>query len=147
MIEPSRADIFKALILRNDSVFVHMMPKWPGAVVPAKLKTKKQIVLQLGYDMPVPIPDLLFNDNGLSATLTFGGKPFKVSVPWESIYAMVGSDAKGVVFKDSCPPDVLKEIVEESERREEEPARPNVISMDAASRRLRGRALRSGGAP
>ncbi len=35
-----------------------------------------------------PIPDLLATDEGISATLTFNGAPFKTFVPWSAVAFM-----------------------------------------------------------
>ena len=38
--------------------------------------------------MAVPIPDLRVDSEGISGTLSFSRKPFKVRIPWDAIFAL-----------------------------------------------------------
>jgi len=59
--------------------------------------------------MPVPIPDLLLDTNGVSGTLSFEGTPFKCFVPWDAVFALVADDGKGKVWVDEVPPEVYQQ--------------------------------------
>jgi hypothetical protein len=59
--------------------------------------------------MPVPIPDLRLDEEGMSCTLSFNRTPFFCVVPWPSVYAMVGDDGRGMVWPDDVPPEVASQ--------------------------------------
>jgi hypothetical protein len=82
-------------------------PRAARVVVPPWFKKQPQLVLQIGLNMPVPIPDLRLDDEGMSCTLSFNRAPFYCVVPWPSVYAMVGDDGRGMVWPDDVPPEVV----------------------------------------
>src|SRR5215472_3079618 len=96
---PPKKEVALAL-LETSSVFVHLDPRRPLVVVPPSFKKQPQLVLQVGMNMPVPIPDLRLDDEGMSCTLSFKGTPFFCVVPWPSVFAMVDEDARGMVWPD-----------------------------------------------
>ncbi|HEV3194374.1 MAG TPA: hypothetical protein VGY54_27940 [Polyangiaceae bacterium] len=59
--------------------------------------------------MPVPIPDLRLDDDGMSCTLSFNRAPFFCGVPWSSVFAMVGEDGRGMVWPDDVPAEVARQ--------------------------------------
>src|SRR6202022_5111453 len=80
--------------------------------VPPWFKKNPQLVLQVGLSMPVPIPDLRLDDDGLSCTLSFNRAPFFCVVPWTSVFAMVGDDGRGMVWPDDVPAEVARQAQE-----------------------------------
>jgi stringent starvation protein B len=60
--------------------------------------------------MPVPIPDLRVDEEGVFGTLSFKGVPFTCFVPWRSVFALVGEDGKGMVWSAEMPPEVAGEL-------------------------------------
>jgi hypothetical protein len=60
-------------------------------------------------NMPVPIPDLRLDEEGLACTLSFNRSPFYCVVPWLSVFAMVGDDGRGMVWPDEVPPEIAKQ--------------------------------------
>jgi len=94
------------LLISRGSVFVHINPRGPDVFVPSRLKHQDQVVLQIGLNMPVPIPDLYIGDEKLCGTLSFKGVPFACTVPWSAVFAVVGEDARGRVWEDAVPPSV-----------------------------------------
>jgi hypothetical protein len=105
---PPKKDVALALLERS-SVYVHLDPRPPAAVVPPWFKKQPQLVLQVGMNMPVPIPDLRLDDDGLSCTLSFNRAPFFCVVPWTSVFAMVGDDGRGMVWPDDVPAEVARQ--------------------------------------
>jgi stringent starvation protein B len=105
---PPKKEVALALLERS-SVHLHLDPRAPGVVVPAWFKKQPQLVLQIGLNMPVPIPDLRLDEEGMSCTLSFNRAPFFCVVPWSSIYAMVGDDGRGMVWPDDVPPEVAQQ--------------------------------------
>jgi len=105
---PPKKEIALALLERS-SVHVHLDPRAQGVLVPAWFKKQPQLVLQIGLNMPVPIPDLRLDEEGLSCTLSFNRTGFFCVVPWPSVYALVGDDGRGMVWPDNVPPEVANQ--------------------------------------
>ena len=104
------------MLLLRGSVFVHLDPRADGVLVPQWLREQAQLVLQIGLDMPVPIPDLRVDDRGVSGTLSFQRSPFTCSVPWSSVFAIVGDDGRGMVWPTDFPPEIANEVARETAR-------------------------------
>ncbi|MEO8798396.1 MAG: hypothetical protein ABI551_10960 [Polyangiaceae bacterium] len=94
-------------ILEQSKVRLHLDPRADGVVVPLQFKRQPQLLLDIGLNLPVPIPDLYLDDDKITCTLSFGGRPFYCILPWPSIFAMVGDDGRGMVWPDSLPPEVV----------------------------------------
>lgn len=105
---PPKKDVALALLERS-SIYVHLDPRQPAVVVPNWFKKQPQLVLQVGLDMAVKIPDLRLDDDGMSCTLSFNRAPFFCVVPWGSVFAMVGEDGRGMVWPDDVPAEVARQ--------------------------------------
>ncbi len=103
------------------SVFVHLDPRLEGVKAPAWLSRQPQLVLQIGLDLPIPIPDLRIDEEGISATLSFSRTPYACVVPWDSVFALVGEDGRGMVWPEDLPVEIEREVERESGRRAPEP--------------------------
>ena len=112
---PGKKDVVRSLLLKG-TVFVHLDPRREGVVVPPWLRQQPQLVLQVGLDMAIPIPDLKVDEHGVFGTLSFSRKPFTCSVPWHGVFAVVGDDGKGMVWPESMPPEVASEVEREARR-------------------------------
>lgn len=126
---PRKKDVARALLLRG-SVFVHLDPRRPGVLVPARLRNQAHVVLQVGIDMPVPIPDLRVDEEGIFGTLSFKGIPFSCFVPWDGVFALVGEDTKGMVWNAHMPDEAKSQMVmthDQPASKEELPS--NVVSL------------------
>jgi stringent starvation protein B len=110
---PPKKEVGLALLERS-SVYVHLDPRQETVVVPAWFKKQPQLVLQVGMNMPVAIPDLRFDDDGMSCTLSFNRAPFFCVVPWSSVFAMIGDDGRGMVWPDDVPAEVTRQAQERS---------------------------------
>jgi stringent starvation protein B len=93
-------------LLEHSSVFIHLDPRNERVHVPAWFKRQAQLVLQIGLNMPIPIPDLNLDDEGISCTLSFNRSPHYCRLPWASVFALVGEDGRGMVWPDDVPPEV-----------------------------------------
>jgi len=102
---PPKKDVALAL-LQGPSLFIHLDPRKTEVVVPAYFKKQPQLVLQVGMNMAIPIPDLKVDDEGVSCTLSFNRRPFWCRLPWTAIYALVGEDMKGMIWPDEVPSEV-----------------------------------------
>ncbi len=106
---PPKKDVAHALLERG-SLYLHLDPRREGVVVPRHFRSQPQLVLQVGLDLPVPIPDLVVDDEGVIGTLSFSRTPFQCRVPWTSVFGMVGDDGRGVVWQDDLPPEVAEDV-------------------------------------
>src|SRR5689334_5193758 len=112
---PSKQDVARALLLKG-TMFLHLDPRIEGVVVPPWLKRQPQLVLQVGLDMAVPIPDLRVDEYGVFGTLTFNRTAFTCSVPWEALFALGGDDGRGMVWPDSMPKEIADEVEREAKK-------------------------------
>jgi hypothetical protein len=94
---PAKKDVFAAL-LQEGWVHVYLDPRRPGVVVPRRFARQPQLLLAYGNNMPVPIPDLRFDDRGIRATLSFARRPHRTFVPWTAVYAITRPDGSGTYY-------------------------------------------------
>jgi stringent starvation protein B len=106
---PPKKDVALAL-LEGPSVFVHLDPRSQGVVVPKWFLGQPQLVLQIGLNMAIPIPDLKVDEDGLSCTLSFSRSPFWCCIPWSAVYALVGEDGRGMVWPNDVPPELAVQM-------------------------------------
>jgi stringent starvation protein B len=128
---PPKKEVALALLERS-SVYVHLDPRQTAVVVPAWFRKQPQLVLQIGLNMPVPIPDLRLDEDGLSCTLSFNRAPFYCVVPWASVFAMVGEDGRGMVWPDDVPAEVARQAqVRAVDSPPKEPAKVSTLDREA----------------
>jgi stringent starvation protein B len=106
---PPKKDVAMAL-LQGPSVYIHLDPRKPEVMVPAWFKKQAQLVLQVGLNMAIPIPDLKVDEDGVSCTLSFNRAPFWCRLPWTAIYALVGEDGRGMVWPSEVPSEVAAQM-------------------------------------
>ena len=106
---PPKKDVANALVERG-SLFVHLDPRSEGVVVPPWLAKQPQLVLQVGLDLAVPIPDLRIDDDGVFGTLSFNRSPFACSVPWSAVFALVDDEGIGMVWPEDLPAELAAEV-------------------------------------
>jgi hypothetical protein len=100
--EVSKREMASAL-LKGSSIYVHLDPRRNEVLVPKEYRDKYQLILQIGYALPLPIPDLELSEEGFSATLSFHHEPSFCRVPWSAVYAMVNEEGKGGAWYTSVP--------------------------------------------
>jgi hypothetical protein len=105
---PPKKEVALALLERS-SVFVHLDPRQTSVVVPPWFKKQPQLVLQVGLNMSVRIPDLRVDEEGMTCTLSFNRSPFYCVVPWSSVFAMIDDDGRGMVWPDDVPVEVARQ--------------------------------------
>lgn len=128
---PPKKDVALAL-LENTTVFLHLDPRAQEVRVPPWFKRQPQLVLQVGLNMPVPIPDLTIDETGISCTLSFSRTPHYCSIPWRAIYALVGEDGRGMVWPDDVPPEVAAQAQTQAQK-EKKPHLRAVSEADSAA--------------
>jgi stringent starvation protein B len=139
---PPKKEVALALLERSN-VDVYLDPRAKGVVVPPQFRKEPRLILKIGLNMPVPIPDLRVDDESMSCTLSFNRSPFYCVVPWSSVFAMVGEDGRGMVWPDDVPQELAVKVVEPGDgdaaaRPAGSPATPAAPAADA--RRRAGRA-------
>lgn len=125
---PSKRDVVLAL-LQGPSVFVHLDPRKKGVVVPANFRKQPQLLLQIGLNMAVSIPDLRVEDEGISCTLSFNRSPFWCVLPWSAIYALVSEDGPGMVWPDDVPPEVAAQMQAAVSKQQPKRPRPKLAAV------------------
>src|SRR5581483_11721316 len=102
---PSKQEAFLAF-LQGGWTSLHLDARRPAVVVPAHLRGEAHLVLQYGHDLPIPIPDLEVDEDGVRATLSFSKTPQRTFVPWEAVYVVACVDGRGVLYHEDVPEDV-----------------------------------------
>lgn len=91
-----------------------------GVSVPEQFRGTPQLHLNFSYDYQ--IRDFEFDDYGVRASLSFGGKNHFCDIPWEAVYMLRPEEQEeGMVFPASLPmeirqmlpPEILRELEEE----------------------------------
>lgn len=113
MRSTEKRELFLGL-MRLGLTKIYVDARRPGVMVPPKWKDEKALVLEYGYDMPVPIRDLNITDDGISAVLSFGRTAEATFVPWTAVFIVSMSESvTGVVGKhwaeDTPVEDISKE--------------------------------------
>jgi stringent starvation protein B len=149
---PPKKDVALAL-LESSSVFVHLDPREEEVRVPPWYKRQPRLVLQIGLNMPVPIPDLNLDDDSVSCTLSFNRSPHFCRIPWSSVFALVGEDGRGMVWPEDIPPEVAAEMQSAQQKQqgkshlraveEQAPAKPAREPDKARQKRAKKRAARA----
>lgn len=103
---PPKPEVALALLQTAASVYVHLDPRGEGVAVPNWFKKQPQLVLQVGLNMAVPIPDLDVGREAISCTLSFNRRPEFCKIPWSAIYGLVGEDGRGMIWPESVPAEV-----------------------------------------
>ncbi len=103
---PPKPEVALALLQTASSVYVHLDPRRDDVHVPSWFKQQPQLVLQVGLNMAVEIPDLDVGHEAISCTLSFNRRPEFCKIPWDAIYGLVGEDGRGMIWPESVPPEV-----------------------------------------
>ena len=93
-------------LLEQASMYIHLDPRADSVKVPASFKNQPQLVLQVGLNMAVAIPDLHVDEHGLSCTLSFNRTPFFCMIPWPAVFALVGENGQAMVWAEDVPAEV-----------------------------------------
>lgn len=93
-------------MLKDAWVYVHIDPRREGIVLPDFLRDQPRVVLQYGYNMPVPLHDLTIDEKGIAATLSFRRTMHATFIPWSAVFAMTDGEKHGMVWPDDVPADL-----------------------------------------
>lgn len=112
---PNKREVMLAL-LAETSVFVHLDPRATSVRVPPWFKNQPQLVLQIGLNMAVQIPDLDVSEHGISCTLSFSRRPFLCSIPWAAVFGLVGDNGPGLVWPDDVPAEIAAQVQAQTQK-------------------------------
>lgn len=90
-------------LLETSWVSVLLDPQHPEANLPDFLRDDTHLVLQYGYNMPKPIPDLHIDEHGIFATLSFGNIHYVTFVPWDAVFAITDGEERIRIWEDNVP--------------------------------------------
>jgi len=116
-------------------MFIHLDPRRAEVLVPKGFMGQPQLVLQVGLNMAIPIPDLKIDEGGISCTLSFNRAPFWCRIPWSAIYALVGEDGRGGVWAEDVPPEIQQQKQSAPPKATtSKRARPKLTAVDTSER-------------
>ena len=102
---PTKREVMLALLERAEAR-VHLDARRPGVELPARFLGQAHLRLDYGYGFTPPIPDLVIDDHGIRATLSFNRVPFQTFVPWSAVYLIADFDGNGAVWQEDIPSDL-----------------------------------------
>lgn len=89
-------------MLEKGTVMLTIDARVEGVTVPPVHATT--IGLNLNFDYEFAIPDFMVEEEGVSASLSFGGRNFWCRIPWDAVYGMRShSDDQLMIFPTSFP--------------------------------------------
>jgi hypothetical protein len=94
-----KANVVAWLLKNNRIVGLSLNATVPGVVLPPQLMAHEALCLDIGLDLPIQIPDLWLDANGIAGTLSFD-RPVHCLIPWAALRAAWGDDGKGMVWDD-----------------------------------------------
>ncbi len=104
----SKKDVLEQMLSQTAMVHVGVKLRGEGLQLPPvfmepakKGEEDASIVLCLGLNMPIPIPDLTITQAGFSATLSFEATPHFCVVPWKAVDVIFSQrDRVGISWGD-----------------------------------------------
>jgi stringent starvation protein B len=107
---------FAIALLQESSVFIHLDPRREGTKVPGWLKRQPQLVLQVGLNMAVRIPDLDIGEQAICCTLSFNRSPFFCYIPWTAVFGLVGEDGRGRIWPEDVPLEIASQMQQQASK-------------------------------
>ena len=101
----SKKDLLLAL-LGHGSAYLQLDGRTSGVSLPDWLRVDPAVVLELGLELAIPIPDLVVDDFGVRATLSFRREPYSCAIPWTAVYTIADGKGRGALFDEDVPKDV-----------------------------------------
>jgi stringent starvation protein B len=101
-------------LLKEGLTSLHLDARRPGVVLPSDFRQEAHLMLQYGYVLAIPIPDLEVDEYGVRATLSFSQRPHLTVIPWTAVYAIASVDGRGVLYPEDLPGDVSVVTTSES---------------------------------
>ena len=115
--DAKKAVSMNAMLLKG-AVMVTLDARADGVIVPAA--HAGNVGLNLNFDYEYGIPDFEVDEDGVRASLSFGGRDQWCDIPWSAIYAMRShEDDELMIFPKSFPKE-LREMHPELDLLDEE---------------------------
>jgi hypothetical protein len=133
---PPKKDVAIEL-LKQSSVYVFLDPRGATVMVPGWFKKQAELVLQIGLNMQVPIPDLNVDDDGLSCTLSFNRTPHFCRIPWTAVYALRDELGHVMVWPDDVPAEIAAQAPAAAKKAAEKPAHLRIAPAGEAAPRAK----------
>jgi stringent starvation protein B len=107
--------------LDRGMVMIHLDARRPGVLVPESLRDEFHLRLNLSYRFDPP--DLTVGEWGVRCTLSFGGRRFKVGVPWSALFAITSHVTQEFwMYPDDMPAEVIQQSLAAAKKHAEEEA-------------------------
>ena len=104
----SKRDVLRFLLEQGQPVRLLLDARREGVEVPPRFRNTPQLILEIGYKMNPPIPDLDIEGDGVRCTLSFAKQPFQCVMPWTAIWTLVGKhDGRGYQWVEDMPPEIV----------------------------------------
>ena len=104
-MQPNKKDILLD-ILERSTAYLQIDGRAAGVVLPEHLRANPSVILQVGYQMAIPIVDLKLDDEGWRGTLSFARSPFHCQVPWSAVYGVADDEGQALIFREDVPADL-----------------------------------------
>ena len=132
---PTKKETLLGYLARGIAM-MHLDARRPGVIVPPQYAGDAHLRLNLSYRYA--IADLEVSDELVQATLSFGGRPFRCTLPWKSIFAITShGTGDGQVWPEDLPVEVVHTMAQRvaGQRREQteaaqKPARPALSAVE-----------------
>ncbi|MZH15628.1 MAG: hypothetical protein F3742_12815 [Nitrospinae bacterium] len=95
---------FLLFLLETGDAMVCLDARLPEVDVPQNQKSNSSLnlIFNLNFRRPIEV-----NEDAISATLAFSGRPYKCFLPFEAVWAIYDPNMKnGQVWEESIPPDI-----------------------------------------
>jgi hypothetical protein len=84
------------MLTTGRNVYIHLDPRGSDVLVPERFTKQDTLVLEIGLNMKIAMPDLNWDDRGIGGSLSFNRKPFFCFIPWSALKAAIHpGDAMG----------------------------------------------------
>ncbi|HEX4384205.1 MAG TPA: ClpXP protease specificity-enhancing factor SspB [Myxococcales bacterium] len=119
---PEKKQTLLAFLSRGVAM-VHLDARQAGVSVPEHLKSDPH--LRLNFSYRYGLPDFDIGDDTITATLSFGGRPFYCVLPWDAVFAVTSSGtAEGQVWPEDLPTDAARAFEAEQPK-----PRPQLVAV------------------
>lgn len=130
---PNKVDVMRALLEKSEAR-VYLDARKAGVVLPAHLRAEPQLRLDYSYGFHPPIADLVIDDQGIGATLSFNQRAQPTFIPWPAVYLIADYDGNGAVWQDDIPGEVLERVAAALDKQPIAPLPPKAEAPSRPSR-------------
>ncbi len=147
---PGKKESLLAYLARGIAM-VHLDARRPGVVVPSQYAMDAHLRLNLSYRYG--IPDLEISDQRIQATLSFGGRPFRCTLPWGCVFGITShGTGDGQVWPEDLPVEVVHTMADRQNGTQapaagDRPSRTPLSAVEGDLKEERRRAEPPEGAP